>query len=223
MITGFRARALRNLLPPPSLIPAAFVMVLLALAGCADSTKPQVASITFATDSSGTELVCTTAIASDTPSHTPVCSPGLLPSLAAGGPGAYIFANVTNDNQNLGVSWTVTCGSATPLNSGALDTSCGTFQPPQTLSGPVPPYTTTGIVTTYNAPPTVPKGGTVTIVAHATSLPSVTSAVTLTITAAKSGVELPASKNNAFQTQAARPVESSSTSGVTRWTQRPGV
>ena len=97
-----------------------------------------------------------------------------------------MVANVTDDDQFLGVSWTVTCGSAAPVGGGTIDTACGTCNPAQTESGPAPLYPATGIVTTYNAPSAIPKGATVTITAHATALPSVTSSVTLTIVAASS-------------------------------------
>ena len=181
MITGFCIGAPRNLPSSRSLFVSAFFLILSALNGCGGAVKPQVASITFTTDSTGTKAVCTTAVTSSTPANTPLCSSALPPSLVVGGPAAYMFANVIDDDQGLGVSWTVTCGSATSIGSGGIDTACGTFNPAQTLSGPVPLYTITGVVTAYTAPPAVPKGGTVTITAHATSLPSVTSSVTLTI------------------------------------------
>jgi hypothetical protein len=189
LITGFRARALRNLRSSHSLIPAVFAFILSTLAGCGNSTKPQVASITFATDLTGAKTVCTTAVTSDTTAGTPLCSASLLPSLAVGGQAAYLYANVIDDDQDLGVSWTVTCGSAASAGSGAINTSCGTFSYAQTLSGPVPLYKTTGIVTTFSPPSTIPKGETVTITAHATSLPSVTSSVTLSIVAAQSSFD----------------------------------
>jgi hypothetical protein len=172
LINGFclgiqpNVRFLRNL----SL--AVFALLLPALIGCANSTRPQVGSITFTTDSTGATPICTIAVLSNLQSSTPACTSALLPTLVAGGQAAYLYATVTGDNEALGVSWTVTCGSATAAGSGEIDTSCGTFQPAETLSGPVPLYATTGIVTTYNAPSTVPKSGTVTITAHATSLPS---------------------------------------------------
>jgi len=95
----------------------------------------------------------------------------------------YLVGTVTNDNELLGVSWTVSCGSLPPggAANGVVSTACGVFTPSQTLSGPVPTYPSTGIVTQYSAPSVVPKGDTVTITAHATSLPSVVSSVTVTI------------------------------------------
>jgi hypothetical protein len=106
----------------------------------------------------------------------------------------YLVATVSNDNDLLGVSWTVTCGSAPPAGGVSVSNACGFFIPAQTLSGPVPSYPMSGIITTYTAPSTIPKGGTVTISAHATSLPSVTSDVSLTIVQAQgssSGIALP--------------------------------
>jgi hypothetical protein len=61
----------------------------------------------------------------------------------------------------------------------------------------VPTYPSTGIITTYTAPSVVPKGGTVTITAHATSLPSVFSSVTLTIVAAQAAFPATAPQTNA--------------------------
>lgn len=108
----------------------------------------------------------------------------------------YMVATVSNDNDFLGVSWTVACGSVPSSGSGGtvINTACGVASPTQTASGPVPNYPSTGIITTYTAPSVVPKGGTVTISAHATSLPSVLSSVTLTIIetqGASSGLALP--------------------------------
>jgi hypothetical protein len=133
--------------------------------------------------------VCTTALTPNTPPGTPLCTPTLLPAMTAGGSAAYLFANVTNDDQFLGVSWSLSCVSPTPVSSGSVNTACGTTSPAQTISGPVPSYPLTGVVTAYNPPPAVPKGGTVIITAHATSLPSVVSSVTLTITAAQGRTE----------------------------------
>jgi hypothetical protein len=161
----------------------AFAPMLMLLAGCS-MNRPQIGAIAFV-NASGTSI--------SAPS-----------SVAVNGP-LYMLATVTNDDELLGVSWTVTCGSAPPPNSGnsSIDTSCGTFNPTQTLSGPIPLYPTTNIITTYTAPSAVPKGGTVTITAHATALPSVTSSITLTVVAAQTAVE-PAStgKKDAVRAQA---------------------
>jgi hypothetical protein len=183
---------------------AVFALLLPALIGCANSTRPQVGSITFTTDSTGATPICTIAVLSNLQSSTPACTSALLPTLVAGGQAAYLYATVTGDNEALGVSWTVTCGSATAAGSGEIDTSCGTFQPAETLSGPVPLYATTGIVTTYNAPSTVPKSGTVTITAHATSLPSEALSVTLNIVATKSNVDPLMRGGSALEKQAVR-------------------
>jgi hypothetical protein len=96
----------------------------------------------------------------------------------------YLDAIVVDDPEFLGADWTVTCSSSLPtgtLPAGTVDTSCGSFVPYHTISGPLPSYPITGIVTQYTAPVNVPKAGTVTIVAHATSLPSSTASLTLTI------------------------------------------
>jgi hypothetical protein len=97
----------------------------------------------------------------------------------------YLVATVTNDNEQLGISWTANCGSlpSGEGTNGAISTVCGTLSPAETESGPVPTYPSTGIITEYTAPAQVPKGNTITITAHATSLPSVTASVTLTIVA----------------------------------------
>lgn len=223
MITGFCPGVERNLRSTCSLSLASLAFILSTFSGCANSTKPQVASITFTTDSTGATPVCTKVIASETPANTPVCSSALLPSLVAGGQAAHLYANVIHDNQDLGVSWTVTCGSATPTGSGAIDTSCGTFSYAQTLSGPVPLYNTTGIVTAYNPPSAVPKGQTVTITAHATSLPSVASSVTLNIVAAQSSVERSQQGRSPMQMQTAWLSAASPASRVKYRTQRSGL
>ena len=135
------------------------------LTGCGSNPKPQIGAIEFTTASGA--------------------GASSLNSLEVNQQ-AYLVATVIHDDQFLGVSWTVSCGSAVPPSSGSIDTSCGTFSPSHTLSGPVPTYPSTGVIATYTAPPDVPKGTTITITAHATSLPSITSNVVLTIEAAKS-------------------------------------
>ncbi|MFZ0911229.1 MAG: hypothetical protein WAN24_17295 [Candidatus Acidiferrales bacterium] len=76
-----------------------------------------------------------------------------------------LSAAVTGDNQNAGVDWTVTCGSA----------SCGTFNPVHTASG---------ANTTYTAPSTPPTGGTVTVTASSTdSTNGASASATITISA----------------------------------------
>jgi len=139
--------------------------LLALLSGCVNSQRPVVGPIQFVTVS-GASL--------------PAVS-----SLAVNGT-IYLFADVTNDDEQLGVSWTVNCGSMPPASEsgGVISTACGLVSPAQTASGPIPTYPSTGYITAYTAPSAVPKGNTVTITAHATSLPSVTSSVTLTIVAA---------------------------------------
>jgi hypothetical protein len=136
-----------------------------ALGGCGVSTPPSVGPIAI-TNASGVQLA---AIAS-----------------LQHGTTVYMDVTVTHDVESLGADWTVTCGSSLPpasLPAGAVDTSCGTFVPNHTVSGPIPTYPgVTGIVTQFTAPANIPVGATVTIVAHATSLPSSTSTLVLTIT-----------------------------------------
>jgi hypothetical protein len=101
------------------------------------------------------------------------------------GQSIYLDVLVTHDIDALGVDWSVTCSSSLPPGSipvGTVDTSCGVFTPNHTLSGPVPSYPSTGIITQFTAPSVVPKVATVTIAAHSTSDPSVFSSITLTIT-----------------------------------------
>jgi len=145
----------------------AIVMLFVSGCGSSSSSRPQVGPITF-TDATGAEQ-------------------SALTSLAAGH-GTYLDVTVTNDISLLGANWTVTCQSAlppgTPLPPGQLqDTSCGTFAPLHTMSGPVPSYATSGAgyVTFYTAPAAPPKGGTVTLYAGSTADPSRYSTVTLTI------------------------------------------
>jgi hypothetical protein len=150
------------------------------LSGCGSMAKPQIGAIQFTSETGAGEPDVTT--------------------LAVNGQ-AYMIATVTNDDQALGVSWTVTCGSATGPGGTSIDNSCGTCDPAQTASGPVPSYPSTGIIATYNAPSKIPKGATVTITAHVTALPSVTSSVTLTIVPAKNSFE-PASMRGRRHLQA---------------------
>jgi len=201
---------------------AAFALLFSAFIGCANSPKPQVGSITFTTDSTGATPICTIAASSDLQSTAPACTSVLLPTLVAGGQAAYIYATVTGDSEALGVSWTVDCGSATGVGSGAIDTSCGVFQPAQTLSGPVPVYAATGIVTTFNAPSTVPKNGTVTLTAHATSRPSEVLSVTLNIVATKSSVDPSVSGREALPMQGERLSAASPAGTFPRRTQGTG-
>lgn len=194
MITAYSNGAQNRLRIYGVLALASFALILITISGCGGSARPQVTSITFTSDAAGLAPVCTTAITPDTPSGTLPCTPAppatsLLPALTAGSAGTYLYANVVNDDQYLGVTWTLSCVSPSPVSSGSVNTACGTISPAQTLSGPVPAYPITGIVAHYDPPSAVPKGGTVIITAHATGLPSVASSVTLTITAAQSRMD----------------------------------
>jgi hypothetical protein len=142
---------------------------LLFESGCASSvsSRPQVGPIDF-TDATGASQPAQTALTA--------------------GQGAYLDVTVTNDHALLGVNWSVSCKSelppGTPLPPGQTeDTSCGTFTPMHTMSGPVPSYATSGAgyVTFYAAPAAPPKEGTVTLYAASTSDPSQNSSITLTI------------------------------------------
>jgi len=116
-----------------------------------------------------------------------------LVALVHNGGQAYFIAPVTDDDQMLGVDWQVTCSNAIPVSQllpGQIDTSCGSFQPVHTLSGPIPSYVKTpynssipgeSYMALYTAPVTIPSVGTVTISAHATALPSRSSSYTFTI------------------------------------------
>lgn len=196
MIAAFRSGTTASLRPLRSSKRFSFALLLTLLCGCGVN-QPQISSISFVT-ANGRTLSAVSSV--------PVN--GQL----------YLVATVTRDDESLGVSWTVTCGSAVPPGGSSIDASCGTLNPAQTASGPVPPYPSTGIITTYNAPSVIPKGGgTVTIAAHATALPSVTSSITLTIVAAEAFDE-PASmgKWKASQEQAAILGNTFQTADITR-------
>jgi hypothetical protein len=137
--------------------------------GCSSSSssKPQVSGIVFS-DANGVQQTAPTSLTANS--------------------GTYLYANVTNDKQFLGVDWTVSCGSqlppGTPLPPGQVtDTSCGTFSPVHTLSGPIPSYTKngSGILAFYTAPAAPPANGIVTLYASATSDHSKFTSITLTI------------------------------------------
>jgi hypothetical protein len=162
LINAFRCEGRPRVPAPRSVKLSALGIVLAVLSGCGGMGKPQIGPIQF-TDASGASV---TAIS----------------SLAVNGQ-VFLVGDVTSDDQFLGVSWTVTCGSAAPPGGPSIDNSCGTFNPTETMSGPVPQYPTKGIITTYTAPTAIPKGGTVTITAHVTALPSITSSVMVTIVA----------------------------------------
>jgi hypothetical protein len=79
------------------------------------------------------------------------------------GASAQIKAVLNNDVTNAGVRWSVACGS----------TDCGFF-------GPV--ETTSGVVTTYVAPASVPAGGTVQVTATSVGDPTKAISATISIT-----------------------------------------
>ena len=94
-------------------------------------------------------------------SSTIVVSQSGAPTSMRVGTTASIAATVSNDSQNKGVMWNVTCGSA----------SCGSFSPVNTTSG---------AATTFTAPGSVPSGNNVTI--EATSQADTTKSASATIT-----------------------------------------
>jgi hypothetical protein len=159
----------------PALVrPAALAVLLgsvIALSGCSSSSstgKVQVGPIAF-TDANGAQLGGT---------HT---------SMTAGAT-VYVDVALANDTAQLGIDWTVACGSAPPVGSPLppgvpQDESCGIFTPVHTTSAPVPDYATSGagIVTLFTAPPAPPKEGVVTLYAASTADHSRYSTVTLTI------------------------------------------
>lgn len=153
---------------PRRLLCCSFLVLIGFLGGCGDVTRPVVGQISFFADAAGDPLP---------PPNTPITS--VLHNTSI-----YLDAVLSNDPESLGVDWTVTCSSSAPTGSlpaGTVDTSCGSFSLYHTISGPIPSYPATGIVTQYTTPANVPKAGTVTIVAHATSYPDRTSSITLTI------------------------------------------
>ncbi len=90
-------------------------------------------------------------------------SPAAPTSLVAGGT-ASLTAVVSNDSNNAGVRWTVTCSSS----------SCGTFS---SASSP------SGTATTYTAPSTPPNPATVTVTATSATDTTKTASATITISA----------------------------------------
>jgi len=77
----------------------------------------------------------------------------------------------TGDSINAGVDWTVTCGG-NPVSGSVTNGACGTL---------TPVHTADGATTVFTAPPVVPIGTTVTIMASVTSNPSQSSSVSLSI------------------------------------------
>jgi hypothetical protein len=84
---------------------------------------------------------------------------------------ATVSMNPVNDALGAGVDWTAIC-LGSPVNGSTSGGACGTFSPAHTADGAPALFT---------APPDVPIGNTVTITAAATSDPSATSSVTVTI------------------------------------------
>lgn len=112
-------------------------------------------------------------VACSSNSSTPVVKPisvafaAAPPASVAEGAVQAFTATVTNDSASAGVTWSVTCGSA----------SCGSFD--QTNTG-------SGAATNYTAPATIPSGGSVTIKAASVTDPTKSVTATVTITGASS-------------------------------------
>jgi len=100
---------------------------------------------------------------------------------------ASVSANVSGDSSNAGVDWTVTCGSS----------ACGSFSPAHTASG---------VSTTYTAPPSVPSGGKVSIVATATADATKSVAANVTITATPIVVSFNPAPPILMQTTSTKPI-----------------
>jgi Putative Ig domain len=108
-----------------------------------------------ATTVSGFSIVVSTESIAFTPS---------APTTVTAGGTLSVNATVSSDPGNGGVNWSVTCASA----------ACGSF---------VASHTASGTATTYDAPPTPPTGGTVTITAAAADAPSPQVSAVVTVNA----------------------------------------
>jgi hypothetical protein len=86
---------------------------------------------------------------------------------------ALVSMSPVMDKTGAGVDWSVTCGGS-PVSGSITGGACGTFAPVHTAGG---------VASSFTAPSTIPIGGSVTLVASATSDPSATSTVTLQIVA----------------------------------------
>jgi hypothetical protein len=113
-----------------------------------------------ATSVTDTTKSATATITITTPAISVAFNPAPPTSLTTSATSA-LTAVVTNDSKNAGVTWSVSCGSA----------SCGSFSPTSTASGSP---------TTYTAPSAVPTSNTVTVTA--TSVTDTTKSVSATIT-----------------------------------------
>jgi hypothetical protein len=104
---------------------------------------------------------CSSGPGGNTPQPIAVAFVAQPPESIALGKTASFSAEVSNDTNGAGVSWTVTCGS----------TNCGGFNPTSTASG---------AATTFTAPAAIPTGKTV--IVKATSVTDNTKSVSTTIT-----------------------------------------
>jgi hypothetical protein len=130
----------------------------------APATPPTGGSLTITATATADPLVFITAAVQIVPGIVVTFSqppPISLPVSAT----AQVAALVYDDPMNLGLDWTVTCGSS----------ACGSFSPTHTASG---------ATTTFTAPASIPKGNTVTLIATSTADPTKSVAATVTILSA---------------------------------------
>jgi len=92
------------------------------------------------------------------------------PSSVTASSSTQFAATVTNDTGNLGVSWLLTCNAPVVAQCGSLTR-----------------HTASGAPATYVAPASVPPGGTVTIQANSSAVPSAGITATITVTPFVSG------------------------------------
>src|SRR5271170_3770512 len=92
------------------------------------------------------------------------------PSSVAANSSTQFAATVSNDPANLGVSWLLTCASPTASDCGSITR-----------------HTASGEPTTFIAPVSIPSGGTVSIQANSSAVPSQSLTTTITITPAVYG------------------------------------
>lgn len=120
------------------------------------------------------------AILSGCGSDTSVPPPAISVTLSAAsasiqvGTAKQFTANLQNDSQNMGVTWSVT-------GSGCNGAACGTVSPASTLSG---------AATTYTAPANVPTPATLTLTATSAADSSKSASATITLIPAPTGVSV---------------------------------
>ncbi|MEI9979608.1 MAG: hypothetical protein WDN23_11525 [Edaphobacter sp.] len=129
----------------------------------APATVPTSGTVTVtATSVTDTTKTASATITITAPAAITVALNPTPPTSLGLGATANLTAVVTNDAQNKGVTWTVTCGSS----------SCGSFNPTSTASG---------AATAYTAPSAFPTAGTVTVIATSVADTTKTASATITI------------------------------------------